>query len=230
MSIEEVSLLRHLQRGISETTEENVVFTTEITSLLSKINFDIKTLPNDIKEALEKLALILKSQRLLEFDETALRVAKEQKIIREKKQQREEKQMSLIHDKLLKNIMKLHAKLDHLQSTVVTLKDTIDHIDKDKDNLYCNKVFLSTKLKEYQQAVEKLETDLSSMQIDDLYPEKILNKYNLYLERKGKLANLNESLAQYGELPPNLLQAELLMKSKKKEYEKLKQLFLEETY
>ncbi|EZA60724.1 hypothetical protein X777_13964 [Ooceraea biroi] len=193
---EEVSLLRHLQRGISETTEENAVFTKEVTSFLSKLNLEIK----------------------------------EQKIIKEKRQQREENQMSLIYDKLLKNSTKLQTKLDHLHSAVDTLKDTIDETEKDRDSLYCNKVFLSTKLKEYEQAVEKLEADLSGMQVDEQYPEKILDKYNLYLERKSKLANLNQSLAQYGELPPNLFQAELLVESKKKEYENLEQLFLEETH
>ncbi|EZA47572.1 hypothetical protein X777_15638 [Ooceraea biroi] len=127
--------------------------------------------------------------------------------------------MSLMYDKLLKNSTKLQTKLDHLHSAVDTLKDTIDETEKDRDSLYCNKVFLSAKLKEYKQAVEKLEADLSGMQVDEQYPEKILDKYILYLERKSKLANLNQSLAQYGELPPNLFQAELLVESKRKEYE-----------
>jgi len=223
-------LLGHLQKGISETTEENVVFAKEITNLLSVLNLEINVLPNDIKEGLDKLSSILKNERLFEFDEMALRIAKEQKSIKEKRQQREEKQMSLMYDKLLKNSTKLQTKLNHLQSAVGTLQNTIDDTEKDKDSLYCNKVFLSTKLKEYRQAIEKLEADLNGMQIDELYPKKILNKYNSYLERKNKLANLNQSLAQYGELPPNLLQAELLLESKRKEYESLEQLFLKETH
>lgn len=222
-------MLRHLQRAISETTEENVASTKEMATLLAKLNFDVKTLPNDIKEGLEKLSSILKAEKLFEFDETALRVIRERKNIEEKRRQREEKQMSMKYNKLFRNCTKLQTKLDHLQDAVDSLKNAIDTTDEDKSNMYCNKVFLSTKLKEYQQAVEKLEADLSDMQVDELYSEKILNKYKMYLEKKSRLADLNQSLAQYGDLPPNLLQAKLLVESKRKEYENLEQMFLEKT-
>lgn len=200
-----------------------------MTILLAKLNLDVKTLPNDIKEGLEKLSSILKAEKLFEFDEMALRVVRERKIIEEKKRQREEKQMSMKYDKLFRNCTKLQIKLDHLQDAVDSLKNAIDTTEEDKNNMYCNKVFLSTKLREYQQAVEKLEADLSDMQVDELYSEKILNKYKLYLEKTSKLADLNQSLAQYGDLPPNLLQAKLLIESKRKEYKNLEQMFLEKT-
>lgn len=186
-------------------------------------------LPNDLKEGLEKLSLILNAEKLLEFDEAALQVIRERKIIEEKKQQLEEKQMSVIYDKLLKNGMRLQTKLDHLQDAVDSIQNIVDVTEKEKNTLYCNKVFLSTKLKEYQQAVEKLETDLSDMQVDELYPEKILNKYKLYLEGTVKLRDVNQSLTQYGDLPPNLLQAKLILENKKKEYENLDEQFLEKT-
>jgi len=218
-----------LQRAISETTEENIAYTKEIATLLAKLNFDVKALPNDIKEGLEKLSLILKAEKLFEFDETALRVIKERKIIEEKRQQREEKQMSMQYDKLFRNCTKLQTKLDYFQNAVDSLKNTVDATEEDKNNMYCNKVFLSTKLKEYQQAVEKLEADLSDMQVDELFSEKILNKYKLYLEKTSRLADLNQSLAQYGDLPPNLLQAKLLVENKRKEYENLEQIFLDKT-
>ncbi|XP_028044914.1 uncharacterized protein LOC105840170 isoform X2 [Monomorium pharaonis] len=228
-SVDEASLLRHLQRAISETTEENVTYTKETATLLTKLNVDVKALPNDIKEGLEKLALILKTEKLFEFDETALRVMRERKVIEEKRRQREEKQMSTKYDELLRNCMKLQTRLDHLQDAVDSLEKTVESTEEDKNNVYCNKVFLSTKLTEYQQAVERLGADLSDMQVDELYSEKILNKYKLYLEKTSRLAELNQSLAQYGDLPPNLLQAKLLVESKRKEYENLEQMFLEKT-
>ncbi|XP_011688970.1 PREDICTED: uncharacterized protein LOC105450703 [Wasmannia auropunctata] len=228
-STEEVSLLRHLQRAISETTEENAAYTKDMVTLLAKLNLDVKAFPNDIKEGLEKLSLILKTEKLFEFDETALRMIRERKIIEEKRSQREEKQMSMQYDKLFRNCTKLQAKLDHLQDAVDSVKNVIDTTEEEKNNMYCNKVFLSTKLKEYQQTVEKLEADLSDMQVDEFFSEKILNKYKLYLEKSSKLTDLNQSLAQYGDLPPNLLQAKLLVESKRKEYENLEQIFLEKT-
>lgn len=212
-----------------ETMEENVAYTKEMATLLTKFNLDVKALPDDIKEGLEKVSSILKAEKLFEFDETTLRVVRERRIIEEKKRQREEKQMSMKYDKLFRNCTKLQTKLDHLQDAVDSLKNFVDTAEEDKNNMYCNKVFLSTKLKEYQQAVEKLQADLSDMQVDEFYSEEILNKYKLYLEKTSRLADLNQSLAQYGDLPPNLLQAKLLVESKRKEYENLEQMFLEKT-
>ncbi|KYN05330.1 hypothetical protein ALC62_03614 [Cyphomyrmex costatus] len=229
MSADEVSLLRDLQRAILETTEENAAYTKEMATLSAKLNLDVKTLPNDIKEDLETVSSILKAEKLFEFDEMTLQVVKERKIIEEKKWEREQKQMSIQYDKLFRNCTKLQTKLDHLQDAVDSLKNSIDVTEEDKNDMYCNKVFLSTKLKEYQQAVEKLETDLSKMQVDEFYSEKILNKFKLYLEKTSRLADLNQSLAKYENLPPNLLQAKLLLESKRKEYEELEQIFLEKT-
>lgn len=222
-------MLRHLQRAISETTEENVAYTKETAALLTKLNLDVKALPDDVREGLDKVSSILKTEGLFEFDETALRVVRERRIIEEKRRQREEKQMSVKYDKLFRNCTKLQTKLDHLQDAVDSLKNFVDTTEGDKNNMYCNKVFLSTKLKEYQQAVEKLRMDLGDMQVDEFYSEEILNKYKLYLEKTSRLADLNQSLAQYGDLPPNLLQAKLLVESKRKEYENLEQMFLEKT-
>lgn len=222
-------MLQHLQRAISVTTEENVAYTKEITTLLAKLNLDVKALPSDIREGLEKMSSILKTEGLFEFDETALQVIRERKIIEEKRRQREEKQMSRKYDELFRKCTRLQTKLDHLQDAVDSLKNITDTTKEDKNNMYCNEVFLSTKLREYQQTLQKLEANLSDMQVDELYSEKILNKYKLYLEKTSKLADLNHELAQYGDLPPNLLQAKLMMESKRKEYEKLEQMFMEKT-
>lgn len=222
-------MLRHLQRAISETTEENIAYTREMTTLLAKLNLDVKALPSDIREGLEKVSSILKTEGLFEFDETALQVVRERKIIEEKRRQREEKQMSRKYDELFRTCTRLQTKLDTLQDAVDSLKNVTDTTEEDKNNMHCNKVYLSTKLKEYQQTLQKLEANLSDMQVDELYSEKILNKYRLYLERTSKLADLDQALAQYGDLPPSLLQAKLMVENKRKEYEKLEQMFLEKT-
>lgn len=221
-------LLQHLQRGIKEKTEEDIALTKEITCLLSKLDLESEVvLPNDIKEGLEKLSLALRAENLLEFDEIALRVAGERKIVEEKRQQYEEKQMSRMYDKLFSNYANLQTKLNHVQDAVDSLKDTVDNYERDKDDLHCSKAFLATKLNKYQETVEKLETELNDMQINELYPENILKKYRLYLEETGRLTDLNQSLHQYGDLPPNLLQAKILLENKRKEYEYVEQLFLE---
>lgn len=215
-----------MQRSISETTEENIAYTKEITNLLSKLNLEVKSLPNDIQEGLKKISSILRSEKLFEFDEAALSVNRERKIVEEKRQQREEKQMSVMYNKLLRNCTKLQTKLDNLQEAVDSLKNSDDIAVTDKNEMFCNKAFLSTKLGEYQQTAEKLETQLTEMQVDNIYPEQIIEKYNLYLQNRSKLADLNQLIAQYNDLPPDLLQAKLLVESKEKEYENLERMFL----
>ncbi|XP_031832446.1 uncharacterized protein LOC116426918 [Nomia melanderi] len=229
ISLEEQSLLELVQRGISETTQENITFRKEIIPLLSTLNLEPQSLPNDIKEGLQKVALILRFEKLSDLDDIVLRIVCEERKIEERKKQREEKQLALLYDNLFRKYTKFSKKLSHLQEAVNTIEEFVKDSQKDQTDSYCNQVLLSTKLKEYKQTVEKLETDLTEMQIEDLYPQKILNKYNKYMEMCGELAELNQDLNQYGDLPPNLLQAKALIEVKQEEYETLEKVFLEKT-
>ncbi|XP_076668634.1 uncharacterized protein LOC143369080 [Andrena cerasifolii] len=225
---EEQSLLQLLQRGILETTEENIAFAKEISSLLSKLHVEPQSLCNDIKEGLQKVALILRFEKLSDLDDVALRIVCERKKIEEKKRQREEKQLELQYHNVFRQYATFSKKLNRLQEVLSSCEGFVEDAQKEQD-LYCNRISLSTKLKEYQQTVEKLEADLTDLEIEDLYPQKILNKYNSYLEMSGELADLNRCLSHYSDLPPNLLQAKALLECKQKEYETLEKAFLEKT-
>ncbi|KZC04177.1 hypothetical protein WN55_02066 [Dufourea novaeangliae] len=215
--------------GISETTEENVTFTKEILSLLSKLNLEPQSLPSDIKEGLQKVALILRFEKLSDLDDCALRIVCEEKKIQEKNKQRQEKWMASKYDSLFRTHAKLSKMVNQMQQNVNSLERSVEDSQKEQEDNYCNQVLWSTKLKEYKQTVEKLEAELTTMQIDDLYPQKILNKYDRYIELRGELAEVNQCLSQYGDLPPNLLQAKALLEVKQKEYETLEKTFLEKT-
>ena len=227
--LEQQSLLQLLQKAISETNEEHIAFGKEISPLLNKLSLEPQFLPNDIKEGLQKVALIMRSEKLADFNDVTLNIVKEREKIEEKKRQHEEKQLSLLYDDIFRKHTIFSKKLNNLQEAVNSLESFIEDAQKEHDDNYCNRVSLSTKLQEYQQTTEKLETDLLDMQIEDVYPQKILNKYNRYLEMSGELAELNQCLNQYGDLPPNLLQAKALLEVKQKEYETLENTFLEKT-
>ncbi|KYN45052.1 hypothetical protein ALC56_00526, partial [Trachymyrmex septentrionalis] len=229
-SAEEDSLRQDLQRASLEIMEENFACVKEMTTLLAKLDLKLNTLSNDIKEGLEQLSSILEAEKLSEFDETSLRVIRERKIIEKIRREREEKQMSVQHDKFFRNFTKLKTKIKHMHDEIDALMNSMDVIEKDKNDVYCNKIFLSTKLNEYEQTLKKLESELKDMGVDESFSEKIWDKYILYLEKTSRLVELNQSLTQYEDLPPNLLQAKLLVESKRKEYEKLEQIFLEKSH
>lgn len=229
ISSEEQSLLQLLQRGILETCEENVAFKKEIEPLLNKLNLEPQSLPNDIKEGLQKVALILRCEKLCDLDDITLSIVSERKKIEEKKREHKEKQLALLYDDLFRKYSIFSKKLNHLQAAVSSLESFTQNAHKEREDIYCNRISMSSRLTEYQQTVEKLETDLKDMQIEDLYPQKILNKYDRYLEMSGELADLNQCLSQYGDLPPNLLQAKALVEAKQQEYETLQKTFLKKT-
>ncbi|XP_017763574.1 PREDICTED: uncharacterized protein LOC108553260 [Eufriesea mexicana] len=228
ISPEEQSLLQSVQEGILETNEENIAFTKEILLLLNELNLEPQSLSNDIKEGLQKIALILRYEKLNDLDTVTLDIVCEKKKIEEKKRQHEEKQLALLHDDLFRKCSNFSKKLNNLAEAVRDLETLVEDSQKDK-NISLDCISLSTRLKEYQQTVEKLENDLTDMQIEDLYYKRILNKYHKYLEMSGELAELNQYLSQYRDLPPNLLQAKALVEVKQKEYETLKNVFLKKT-
>ncbi|KAK1127340.1 hypothetical protein K0M31_003883 [Melipona bicolor] len=229
ISSEEQLLLQFLQKGMLETSEENIAFGKEILSLLNKLNLEPQSLPSDIKEGLQKVALLLRCEKLYDFDIITLNIVNERKKIEETKRQHEEKQLALLYNDLSRKYTNFSKKLDCLQEALNSLENFIENSQKEQADIHCNHISLFAKLSEYQQTAEKLETDLIEMQIEDLYPQKILNKYYKYLEMSGELAELNQYLSQYRDLPPNLLQAKALLEVKKKEYESLENTFLEKT-
>ncbi|XP_014468055.1 PREDICTED: AUGMIN subunit 1-like [Dinoponera quadriceps] len=216
--------MRYLLRGILETNQENIALTKEITNILSKLNLEVKTLPSDVKEGLDKVASIMRAEKISEFDETAICVARERRIAEEKARQREERNLLQKYNKLHRSYARLLKKLDHLEDSIHSLENTTTAC---KDDLYCDMMFLSAKLKEYQETEEKLESDLSDMEVEELYPEKIKEKYKLYLELLGNLADVKQFFDPYRDLPPNLSAAKLMLENKRKEFEELEHQILE---
>ncbi|XP_076279885.1 uncharacterized protein LOC143208871 isoform X2 [Lasioglossum baleicum] len=229
ISSEEQSLLEFVQKGITEMTDENITFQKDILPLLSELNLEPESLSSNIKDGLQKVASILKFEKLSDFDKTDLKIVYERKKVEEARRQWEEKQLALSYDNLYRKYTRFSAKLTDLQEVVNDIKELVEEGQKDEEDNRCNQVFLMTKLDEYKQTVKKLEVDLTKMQVDDLYPQNILNKYDRYLEMCGELSEIDKCLSQYGDLPPNLLQAKALLEAKRKEYETLEKIFSERT-
>ena len=101
-----------------ETSEENIAFGKQILPLLNKLNLEPQSLPNDIKEGLQKIALVLRYEKLSDFNDVTLNIVNERKKIEEKKKQHEEKQLALLYDDLFRKYSTFSKKLNYLQEAV----------------------------------------------------------------------------------------------------------------
>ncbi|XP_066588564.1 uncharacterized protein [Prorops nasuta] len=222
MANDELSLL---QQSFNEMTEESTALGEEILNVFDVLNIDLESIPSDIKEGLDKVSTILRSEGLLEIDKTALTIIKQNQITKEMKKQRKERELSAKYDELYKKFLKFQKKTNYLNEALDTALTFTTESNAEEGDSVSTKIFFSKKLDEYQQTLENLEADLAQMKLDEIYPECILENYERYLEMKGRLIEINESLKKYGDLPPNLLQAKTLLEEKKIEYEKIQEEF-----
>ncbi|EFN86461.1 hypothetical protein EAI_09002 [Harpegnathos saltator] len=146
-------------------------------------------------------------------------VTKERRIIEEKARQQEEKKLFRRYNEIHRTLTRLLKKLSYLENSTHSLENTT--ITCKNDDLYCNMMFLSAKLKEYQETEKRLESDLTDMEVEEIYEKSVIEKYKLYLELLGNLANIKQFLDPYRDLPPNLAGAKLMLENKRKEFEQL---------
>ncbi|XP_015598160.1 uncharacterized protein LOC107269138 [Cephus cinctus] len=219
--IQDLEKLHLLKEGISETIAENNALSAEIITLLKELKLEINYLPIDIKEGLQNVSLILKSEGLAEVDETALMICREQRRIQERKNRLKDKQLKVKYNMLFDRYKNLEKKLTTVQDAVVSVKDITEKYEADSENHYTNEILMNTKLNEYKEALDKLIAELDSMDVADLDPDTIRKKSKKFLEVQGELAEVNQFLKQYGNVPPNLLQAKALVAAKQKEYENI---------
>ena len=145
ISLKEQSLLQPLQKVMLETSKETVASRKEILLLLNKLNLESQSLPNDIKEGLQKIALPLKYEKLSDFDAITLNIASERKKIKEKKRQYEEKQLALLYDDHFRKYTIFSRKVNCLQKAVNSLESIIENSQKEQADIPC---FIIYKVKE----------------------------------------------------------------------------------
>lgn len=226
---EDQLLLELVQKGITEMTDETIAFHKEILPLLSELNMEPESLSSDVKDGLQKVVSIMQCEKLTDFDKIELKIVCELKKMEEARRRWEETELAYSYDHLHGKYLRFSQKLINLQEAVNNIKELVEEGQKHEEENHCNRVYLMTKLDEYKQTVKKLEDDLTELQVKNFYPQIILTKYDRYLEMCGELSEIDKCLSQYGDLPPNLLQAKALLEAKRKEYETLEKRFSEKT-
>ncbi|XP_012277691.1 uncharacterized protein LOC105698217 [Orussus abietinus] len=226
---EDDTQIQLLKEAMSETVTENGVLIKEISELLAELEINSKTLPNDIKEGLQKMCLIIKSEGISEFDETALAIAQERKKFEKRKSEWEKKILKQKHEAVFKRYASWQKKLGTIQEAVTLLENQIEQAHNQAENEYPNHVLLTSKINDYRETISQLKGQLNDMQAVEFDSAVILNKFKSYMELTGTLSELNQSLSYYSDLPPNLLQARALLESKQREYDEINKLMLKNT-
>nr|XP_033206611.1 uncharacterized protein LOC117166589 [Bombus vancouverensis nearcticus] len=121
-----------------ETSEGTIAFRKEILLLLNKLNLESQSLPNDIKEELQKIVLPLRYEKLGDFDAITLNIMSKRKKIEEKKRQYEKKkQLALLCDDSRKCTI-FPRKLNCLQEAVNSLESIFEVSQKEQVDICCN--------------------------------------------------------------------------------------------
>lgn len=217
--------LHLLKNAIDETTAEDNTLSKEISELLNKLQISPQTLPIDIKESLKNVTAILRAEGLSDVDETALVISMERRQITAAKQRRINRELKSKYEELQHRHLVLERKLNYLMENVSLIKNSVEEKETDYKNEYSNYKLLTSKLVEYNETASAMEANIKTLNLEEFEPDKLLDKYKKLIERKGRLAEINQTLKPFGDLPPNLLQAKAMLEKKELEYKRINEKF-----
>ena len=219
--------LKLLTDGMNESLAENAALDEEMSAVLKDLGLDLNSLPIDIREDLDKVCDILKAEGLIDMNLTSLEIRKQQKETEARMKARAEAEFKLNYEEALRMEKRLQEKLDIVKKSVDSLESKFQAMHEDYKDEESERLLILSKLNTYKDTVMKMEKQLEELQVADFHPDIILKKSQVCMEKLRELAELDEYLSQYGELPPNLLQAKAVLESKKKELENIDRMIME---
>lgn len=212
-------MCKHITNTSSEIVLENSVLGGEIKNLLSAINFDMQSLPSDIKDEFQIASAIIKSEGLTEMNETILRLCLQEKKILNKSKEREKRQLRASCNAIYAKYKTFQEKVNRLQTAVQAAEASLhSHLlnDEEKES---NRILWTKKLHDYKQTIARQEEELKKLQDVDIC--EIMRKSTILSEKMDEHTEMNKWFDKYGELPPNLLQAKHVLDLKRQELEEV---------
>ncbi|XP_043283447.1 uncharacterized protein [Venturia canescens] len=203
-----------IEKALNETIAEQDVYSKEITELLGTLDIMPNSLSKNIQEAWNKVALILRAEGLSEVDENLLQLKMEEKKRETAKRACEERKLKSRYDNLCERHRVVLEKQAVVRESTESLQKFVETEWANNEEEYANRIFLATKLNDFRQTAEKLQESLDQQVPADLYPQKLLEKYETYLELLEESKALDKTLEKYGDLPPNLLEARMKLEEK----------------
>ncbi|XP_074099502.1 uncharacterized protein LOC141527757 isoform X2 [Cotesia typhae] len=225
-----INKLKLLLNAIHEVSAENKVLERDTNKILSAIDLEPQSLSREVNTGLNKITAILRKENLTEIDENKLLINMERRKLDELKKSREDRDLKKKYEDLCNKYANIQDKFHYVQENVNSLNEFIVAKSKDNENDYANIVHKSTKLNDYNKALSAKEQELALMDIPHDYQNKILEKHKEYMQSAGELATINKSLSQYGDLPPDILQARAVVEQLEKKRQETKRLLEEKMH
>ncbi|XP_034940399.1 protein NETWORKED 1B-like [Chelonus insularis] len=216
--------LNLLLEAINETAAENEILNKNLSKFLASLDLEPQQLSKEITQGLDKIQAIIQKENLSEIDETSMLINLHQKKIDELKKIREERQLKKKYEDLYNEYSLLQEKLNTLQGKVNNLTEIIVSSKEGNESESSNIIHKTTKLNDYKCVYKSLEDELANLKVTEDYAQNILGKYKQYMQTSGELADINESLSQYGDLPADILQAKAVVEQLEKRRQEVKRL------
>ncbi|XP_015112594.1 uncharacterized protein LOC107038183 isoform X2 [Diachasma alloeum] len=208
--------LEPLMKGIHETSAENNAFIKDSMALLKALDIEPRGLSPETTDRLDKVSLILKTENLASPDETLLTISRNRRRLDGIQTSRIDRNLKRKYEDLCSRYARLEEKVNNAQERVNFITDFVDSARECNEREYSEIIHKATKLNEYRETARNLENELARLDVADVYPDRILEKYSYYLGATGELAELNKIVNQYGELPADILQAKAAVEQKEK--------------
>ncbi|KAL7296387.1 hypothetical protein TKK_0010400 [Trichogramma kaykai] len=217
-------IIKHLLDAVSDINTENSSLGNEIIELLSAFKFDIKSMSADLKDNSQTASAILKSEGLSSIDYNALKLCMEKRKVHEQMKAREERLFKAKYNAAFAKYNMLQEKLNKIQEEVKQIETNLQLKSSQDENAESVRILWSNRLLDYKNAITKLEEELEAIQFQDIRIDETLKKSSLLLDKVNDLAQLNNELEKYENLPTNLLQAKYVLENKKRELEEIENL------
>ncbi|XP_047346425.1 uncharacterized protein LOC124947810 [Vespa velutina] len=220
----ENNVLDALRKGLEECKKENLSCEKDLMEFY-KLRLDSQITNKKLIEELDKVSLIMKSEELSSFDETTLNIAKRRKNIADMEYNLSLREINMELNLVNMKLESLKNKVYQMQKSINSANGFVHKTEKDIDDS-CSQDVMRMKLQEYCQALDKLESELESLKVTDLQSHLISEKYKQYLEMLEEKVKVDKFLDKYHDLPPNILQAKVILEKKQRDYDQLENTFL----
>lgn len=220
-------MLKLLSEVTSDYNSENLTLGNEISELLDNLEIGMKSLPADIKEQMQTVVAILKSEGLSSVDELALQLCLEKKKIENKMKEREDKLLKVKYNAVFARYNTLEEKINRIQEKIEKIDDTLQSKTLNDENEESERILLSNKVRDYKETVKKLKQELEVLNGNEIDLDQTMLKSTQLSEKLEELSQINNILEEYKGLPPNLLDARKMLEFKKQELKDIEKLLYE---
>lgn len=217
--------LQTLRKGLEECKKENIAYEKELSNFY-RLHIEPQTVDESKNEELNKSLMIMRSEEMSSLSKTSLEIIKRRKNVANMEYNISLKEINMELNFLNGRIGSLQNEISSMLKIVQSTVDFVSNAEKDLEDFSSQEVIMKMKLKEYNQTLENVTAKLDNLKVDNLQLHLIIEKYKQYLAMVEENIKLDNILSEYHDLPPNLLEAKIILEKKQKDYDDLENKFV----